>query len=178
MRAVLAVAITSAVSLFAGAASAMAQDPGLGGILGGYGAMSADSGSAMGGGFMLVEPSAMGGTVMVPFASGIGSSMAPGMERGAGLSFLSRPAQSMVSRRLSFSIDSMGAMPRMAGGMGVRRPFRLSTGTLSGGMGLGGGVQPMPATSSMGVMPPSFGYPFRQPARLLGPSSSGMGMSM
>jgi hypothetical protein len=45
-------------------------------------------------------------------------------------------------------------------------------------MGLGGGMRRMPATTGMGVMPPSIGYPFRQPPSLLTPSATGTGMSM
>jgi hypothetical protein len=83
----------------------------------------------------------------------------------------------MDSARPSFVLDSMGGgMTRMAGGMGGRRPLALPSGPLSGGMGLGGGMRQMP-TTSMGVMPPSIGYPFRQPPSLLGPAS-GSGMSM
>jgi hypothetical protein len=36
----------------------------------------------------------------------------------------------------------------------------------------------MSGSRGMGVMPPSFGYPFRQPPSLLSPSAAGAGMSM
>jgi hypothetical protein len=48
---------------------------------------------------------------------------------------------------------------------------------LGGGTGLGG-MQRMPSTGGTGVMPPSIGYPFRQPPSLVSPSSPVMGMSM
>ena len=165
-------------SLASGSTSARAQELGLGGILGGYGAMAGASGSSMGGGFNIVEASGMGGNVIVPAAGGLGASMSPGM-RGGGLFFRSRSSTAIDSARLSFSLDSMGGgMTRMAGGMGGRRPFTLQARSLSGGMGLGGGMRRMPAATGMGVMPPSIGYPFRQPPSLVSPSSSGAGMSM
>jgi hypothetical protein len=45
-------------------------------------------------------------------------------------------------------------------------------------MRLGGGMQRMSGAGRSGVMPPSIGYPFRQPPSLLAPSTPGMGMSM
>ncbi|MFI5460902.1 MAG: hypothetical protein ACHRXM_36290 [Isosphaerales bacterium] len=62
--------------------------------------------------------------------------------------------------------------------MGARRPFTLPAGSLSGGMGLGGGLRRVPAATGMGVMPPSIGYPFRQPPSPVSPSTFGAGMSM
>ena len=176
-RAALAGAVLIGVGLASGATMAVAQEPGLGGILGGYGAMAGASGSPMGGGFNIVDPG-MGGNLIVPAAGGLTSPMAMPSMSGGGLSFRSRSSVAMYSARQSFTLDSMGGMPRMAGGMGGRRPFTLSTGTLSGGMGLGGGMRRMPAAGGMGVMPPSIGYPFRQPPSLLAPSSTGAGMSM
>jgi hypothetical protein len=41
-----------------------------------------------------------------------------------------------------------------------------------------GGMRRMPGAGGMGVMPPSIGYPFRQPPSLVGPPAPGMGMSM
>ena len=97
-RAVLAVALMIGGSLALGGSPARAQEPGLGGILGGYGAMAGGSGSSMGGGFNIVDPSGMGGSVIVPAAGGSGASMSPSM-RGGGLSFRSRPATAMYSAR-------------------------------------------------------------------------------
>jgi hypothetical protein len=48
---------------------------------------------------------------------------------------------------------------------------------LRGGTGLGG-MRRMPSTGGSSVMPPSIGYPFRQPPSLVAPSTSGNGMSM
>jgi len=177
-RGVLARTILTGCVLALGGSPASAQDPGLGGILGGYGAMAGASGSSMGGGFNIVEASGVGGNVMVPAAGGLGASMSPGM-RGSGLFFQPRSSTGISSARLSFSLDSMGAgMTRMAGGMGGRRPFTLQPSTLTGGMGLGGGMRRMPAAGGMGVMPPSISYPFRQPPSLVSPSTFGAGMSM
>jgi hypothetical protein len=162
-----------------GITRAQAQDPGLGGILGGYGAMAGASGSSMGGGFNIVDPSGMGGNAIVPAAGGLGVSMSPGMRGGGGLFFRSRPSTAFYSARPFFSLDSMGGgMTRMAGAMGMRRPFTLQPSTLTGGTGLGGIIRRMPAAGGMGVMPPSIGYPFRQPPSLVSPSTSGAGMSM
>ncbi len=177
-RAVLAIALALGGGVALGGTSASAQEPGLGGILGGYGAMAGASGSSMGGGFNVVDPSGMGGNVVVPAAGGSVPAMTTPSMRGGGLAFRPRSATAMYPARPSFTLDAMGRMPRMGGGMGGRRPFTLEPGTLSGGMGLGGGMRRMPAASGMGVMPPSLGYPFRQPPSLLTPSATGAGMSM
>jgi hypothetical protein len=153
--------------------SARAQDPGLGGILGGYGAIS---GSSMGGGYSVVDPSAMGGNIVVPAGGGSASAMTTPSMRGGEISFRPRSNTTMYSARPSLRLDSMSGMTGMSGGMGRRRPFALEPGNLSGGMGPGG-TDRMPA-AGMGVMPPSLGYPFRQPPSLLTPSASGSGMSM
>ena len=177
-RALLASTIMIGGVMAVSSAPARAQDPGLGGILGGYGAMTGASGASMGGGFNIVDPSGMGGNVIVPAAGGGGAAMSPSM-RGGGLSFQPRSATTMYSARPSFVLDSMGGgMTRMGGGMGGRRPFALQPSSLTGGMGLGGGMRRMPAAGGMGVMPPSIGYPFRQPPSLLIPSAAGAGMSM
>jgi hypothetical protein len=95
----------------------------------------------------------------------------------------------MDSTRTSFSLSpmarSMSSLPgEMGRGMtaGGRGPGGL--GALSRGMGLGGemGLGGMrllgPSGGGMGVMPPSFGYPFRQPPSPISTPSTGMGMSM
>jgi hypothetical protein len=41
-----------------------------------------------------------------------------------------------------------------------------------------GGMRRMPGGARSSVMPPSIGYPFRQPPSPVSPSSFGMGMSM
>lgn len=177
-RKVSVIAIVVGVSVVLSSTSARAQDPGLGGILGGYGAMSGASGSSMGGGYNVVDPSGMGGNVIVPAGGGSVAAMSPSM-RGGGLSFRPRSATTMYSARPTLVLDSMGGgMTRMGGGMGGRRPFALQPSSLTGGMGLGGGMRRMPAAGGMGVMPPSIGYPFRQPPSLLTPSTAGAGMSM
>ncbi len=176
-RTVLVIAILVGGSMAFGPIAARAQEPGLGVILGGYGAMAGGPGSSMGGGFNIVDSSGMGGSVIVPAAGGLGAAMSPSMKAG-GLSFRSRPAATMETARPSFGLGgAMGAMNKTAGGMGGRRPFTLQQGSLMGGTGLGG-MRKMSGAGRMGVMPPSIGYPFRQPPSLLTPSSSATGMSM
>jgi hypothetical protein len=177
-RGIAASAICIGWILAVGGGRATAQEPGLGGILGGYGAMGGASGSYMGGGFNILDPSGMGGSVIVPAAGGMRVSMSPGM-RGSGLFFRSRPSSEIYSGRLYFGLDSMGgSITRMGERMGGRRPFTLQPSTLTGGMGLGGGIRRMPAAGAMEVMPPSIGYPFRQPPSLVSPSTAASGMSM
>ena len=55
-----------------------------------------------------------------------------------------------------------------------------SGGTMGLGRGTGlGGMRCMSGGAGSSVMPPSIGYPFRQPPSLVSPSSGGMaGMSM
>jgi hypothetical protein len=48
---------------------------------------------------------------------------------------------------------------------------------LGAGTGLGG-MRRMPSSRGASVMPPSIGYPFRQPPSLVSPSTTGTGMSM
>ena len=97
-----------------------------------------------------------------------GAAMPSGLGGGGGLSFRPRPSATMSSNRTAFTIGPMGG--GMAGGIGLgsgRRPFILQD---LGPSGLRGGMRrPLPATGRMGVMPPSFGYPFRQPPSLLAP---------
>lgn len=164
------------VGMFAalGAAPALAQSMTSGGrSLGGYGAsMSADN-PAMG----------MSGPV-IPYGGNFGGFMPYRMGGGGDLSFRTRGASTLGSNRVSFSLSPMSAMGSMTGGMGSglgggSRPFATagSQGSLGlgAGMSTGGRMATMPGT---GVMPPSFGYPFRQPPSLSAPAAVGMGMSM
>ncbi|HEV3165823.1 MAG TPA: hypothetical protein VGZ22_17475, partial [Isosphaeraceae bacterium] len=156
-----------------GTPRASAQDFGSGGSLGGYGGSMSSSPSGMG----------MSGPV-IPYAGKFGGFM-PARMGGGSLSFPSRDTSAMGTSRTSFSLSSMsGGMSSMSGGMGGGARSLSSFGSrggmgLDGGMGLGSGmVRPMAGAKGMGVMPPSFGYPFYQPPSLLSPSSAGMGMSM
>src|SRR5262249_6584712 len=140
-RGVLACAVLWGCVLTFGSTRAVGQDLGFGEVLGGFGAMARGSGSSLGGGLNIVDPSGMGGNVIVPAAGGLGASMSPNT-RGGGLSFRSRPSAAVESARPSFSLDSMGGGMTRMGGMGRgsgRRPFTLPVANLSGGMGLGGG---------------------------------------
>ena len=165
-------------SLFAFVPSARAQ----GGGLGGYGAMSGGPDSSMGAGSTVLDPSGMGAGTTAPLGGRAGAGMPTGMGGGGGLGFRPRPAPSMASStRAAFTVGPMGGA--MSGGMGMglgssRRPFALQGLGPGGGSGLGGMRRSMAAPRGMGVMPPSFGSPFRQPPSLLAPSSPGAGMSM
>jgi len=174
-QAILASILVGGASLVGGVPSARAQGTGPGGSLGGYGAMTDGSGSSMGGG----PAAGMGGSTVAAFGGRFGAEMPSGGMGAGGLSFRARPSATMSSTRTAFTIGPMGG--GMSGGMGQgsgRRPFVLSDPGSSGGLSLGGMRRQMPAASRMGVMPPNFGSPFRQPPSLLAPSSPGAGMSM
>ena len=163
-RAVLVGLLILGASLSRGISTARAQGVGLGG----YGAMTGGSGPAMGG---------AGGGTLVPFGGRFGAVMPSGtMGGGARLSFRSRSSESMNGSRTPFRIGPMGA--GMGQGSG-RRPFTLE-GAGPGLMSAPGNDmrRRMPGSGGMEVMPPSLGYPFRQPPSLMTPSSSGLGMSM
>ncbi len=160
-----------------------AQFGGAGGPLGGYGASSDLAGPGMGGG---------GGAMVIPYG-GMTEGFMPGrMGGGSSLSFRPRPSAAMDPSRTSSRLSPMsggmsstfGGSRPMAGGMGRGLGARSSMpgGPGSrGGIGLGGGsfrLGPGGGGGGMGVMPPSIGYPFRQPPSLLTPSSPGAGMSM
>jgi hypothetical protein len=75
----------------------------------------------------------------------------------------------------------MGDMSPMPRGLGFRHG--RNTGLFSGSGGLlelggGGGMGSMQRMPGAGVMPPNFGYPFRQPPSLIAPGRSASGMSM
>jgi hypothetical protein len=163
-RAVLVGIITFGAVLASGTPAAMAQ----GGGLGGYGAMADGSATYGGGG----ASSGMG--AVAPFGGRFGAAMpSSSMGGGGGLSFRPRSSATMSGTRTAFTIGPMD------GGMGQgsgRRPFILQDYGSAGRSSLGAGMrQRMPATSGMGVMPPSIGYPFRQPTS---PSSGVAGTSM
>jgi len=145
-----------------GSSPAHAQAPGPIGSLGGYGGSMTETGSGMG----------MSGPI-IPYAGKFGGFMPYRMGAGGSLSFPSRSASALGSNRTSFSLSPMSG----GTGQGFFNGAPSAMG-LGAGMGLGGGLQPMSSPRSMGVMPPSFAYPFRQPPSLLLPSASGTGMSM
>jgi hypothetical protein len=141
------------------------------GSLGGYGASSGFVGAGMGG----------GGALVIPYGGMTEGFMPSRMGGGSSLSFRARPTATIGSGRTSFSLSpTSGAMSSASRGMsrGLGPRDRMSTPPgLQGGMGLGSGMGRQ-GSGSLGVMPPSFGYPFRQPPSLLSPSSGGNGMSM
>jgi hypothetical protein len=163
-HALLAALLGIGVGHLVAAAPARAQGPDPIGSLGGYGGAMTDMASASGAG--------MSGPI-VPYAGRFGGFMPYRMGTGGSLSFPPRGAAAMGSSRTSFSLSPMSG--GMGQSLGIGSRDTLAPG---GGMGPGGGLQPMSGPRSMGVMPPRFGYPFRQPPSLLGPTSSGTGMSM
>ena len=176
-RKTLACAFAVGGGLAVGTSSASAQGYGTPGSLGGYGATSSFASSGMGGNSPMIIP-----------YSGMFEGFMPGrMGGGSELAFRSRPTMTMGSNRTSFSLSPLsGGMSSMSGGTARG----IGTGTrpmatfgspggmrLSGGTGLGGGMGRMSGAGRSSVMPPSIGYPFRQPPSLLSPSTS-IGMSM
>jgi hypothetical protein len=162
------------VSMSSGGAmtSLQGQEPGAFRSLGGYGGFATMSSAGMG-----------AGGPIIPYAGSFGGFMPYRMGSGTGgLSFSSRNLPVMGSQRASLSLAPMGLgmtsmRPDMGGflGAGLRpRSFLgLGTGTVPGG----GPREQMPFPRSMGVMPPSLGYPFYQPPSLA-PSAPTAGMSM
>ena len=143
--------------------SAEAQAPHARADLGGYGAAQATGGMGMG-----------AGSPLLPYAGKFGGFMPYRAGGGGELSFRPRSTAALGSTRTSFSLSPMAAMGQ---GLGSRSRGPASLGARSG-MGPGGMRRAVPGGGGMGVMPPSFGYPFRQPPNLVSPSSAGAGMSM
>jgi hypothetical protein len=121
---------------------------------------------------------------VIPYAGRFGGFM-PYRMGGGSLAFSTRGTGiggggMLGSGRTSFRLApaaGSGSMPAMSGGLGGGSAFGGR-----GMMDMGGGLRslsPSPTgTRPMGVMPPSFGYPFRQPPSLVPDASPGMGMSM
>ena len=140
--------------------SAAAQFAGVGGSLGGYGA-SSGIGSGMGGGAMVIPYGGMTEGFM-PGRMGGGSSLSPRPRPTTGLNPL-RPSSRLSTMTGGMTSKANGPRP-MSGGIG---PGIMPGSFLSNPMG-----------SRPGVMPPTIGYPFRQPPSLLSPTTGGAGMSM
>jgi hypothetical protein len=137
--------------LFISRSPARAQGPGSGPSLGGYGAMSGEAMRAGG-----------GSPIPIPYAGGFAGFMPYRMAGSGAPAVRARPTSAMGPLRTSFSRSSVSS------GMS----------SMSGRIRLGGGMRPSTSRpGGMGVMPPSFGYPFRQPPSLLSPSA-GMSASM
>jgi hypothetical protein len=149
---------------------ATAQFAGGGTPLGGYGSASGVAGAGM------------GGPMVIPYG-GMTEGFMPGrMGGGSSLSFRARPTATMSPSRPTSIFSSLsGGMSSAAGGMGRGTGSRssMSNSMNSRGIGLGGSSFRLGSGGGgMGVMPPSIGYPFRQPPSLLSPSSGAAGMSM
>jgi len=175
-RRLVASALLIGGSLAIGNAPCWAQGPGSSGSLGGYGAVSSYANPGMGGGSPMI----------IPYSGTFEGFMPSRMGGGSALSFRSRPDAAIGSSRTSFRLRPLsGGMSAMSGGPGGFRGMGRAISPLGsrGRMVLGGGtgLGAMPRMRSAGgtsVMPPSIGYPFRQPPSLLAPSTSGTGMSM
>ena len=152
-----------------GASTAQAQGTGSSGSLGGYGAIMSGASTSM-------------GNANIPYAGAFSGFMPFRMGGGGNLSFQTRGNSAMGSNRTSFSLMSTMSGGKGAG-FGSDSGFGSNSGSLSAGSGMGIGMgmsvgQGIGRSRSPGVMPPSFGYPFRQPPSLLGSSSGAPGMSM
>jgi len=90
---------------------------------------------------------------LVPYAGGFAGFMPYRMDSGGALAFRPRPGSAMGPTRASFRLSS-------SGGMAPGRRSSLNMG-LRSGTSASSTMRPAPAGS--GVMPPNFGYPFRQP---------------
>ena len=151
-------------SLFAGSIAALAvatatppaaaQGYGPSGSLGGYGAAPIYSSPGVGGSRPMVIP--YGGTFEGFMPSRMGG--------GGSLNFGDRPPATMTTGPTPFRLNS-----------GMSRGF--STRPLMGS-GPGMGRRVLPGSGGMGVMPPNFGYPFRQPPSLLPSGATASGMPM
>jgi hypothetical protein len=150
--------------------SATAQFAGGATPLGGYGAPTGVAGSGMG-----------GGPMVIPYG-GMTEGFMPGrMGGGSSLSFRARPASTMSPTRASSIYSFPGGMSSAAGGMGRATSSRSFMSNSMNFRGIGSGGSSFRLGSGgggMGVMPPSIGYPFRQPPSLLSPSFGAAGMSM
>jgi hypothetical protein len=111
---------------------------------------------------------------VIPYGGTFGGFM-PYRMGGASLSFQARSSSAMGSNRTSFSLAPTTAGMSAMSGSRPRTAFGLS-----GAMGTGDAMAPRGplGRTTMGVMPPSFAYPFYQPPGWLVPASSGTGMSM
>jgi hypothetical protein len=164
-RSFFTVALVVGAGMANGASWARAQGFG---SLGGYGAASTYANPAMAG----------SGPVIIPYGGMFEGFMPSRMGGGSALSFRPRANASMTSVRSSFSLAPMsGGMGRGDGGNSRMMPSLEGAGMGLGGVGLGG-MPRRPVPGGTSVMPPSIGYPFRQPPSLLSPGSSGAGMSM
>ena len=157
-----AFALVAASVLSAASAEAQGQ-----GSLGGYGAAPVYSTPGMGGGGS--------GPMVIPYGGMFEGFMPSRMGGGSSLAFRSRPSAAMGSARTSFSLSPLsGGMGQSRGAARMAPAFGAPSGMrLSGGMG-----QRPTGPGGMSVMPPSFGYPFRQPPSLVPTATPGSGMSM
>jgi hypothetical protein len=163
--------------LFSVTSPVQAQGDGAGQSLGGYGAIADEAMSRTSSGSL------------IPYAGGFAGFMPYRMAGGGALAFRTRPSSAMGPARMAFGMSALSAgLSPMSGAMGLNRGPGISSsstmrspsgvGTIVGGLGQNPLMrQGMPSTIGMDVMPPSFGYPFRQPTSVLTPSS-GMSMSM
>lgn len=160
LRGTIAVVALGGMALLPG--EARAQGPGSG-SLGGYGAASSYASAGMGGGGS--------GPMIIPYGGMFEGFMPSRMGGGNSLAYRPRPDATMGSARTSFSLSPLSSS--MAQGRGPRMASPLGS---SGGMRLGGGMgQRSAGPGGMGVMPPSLGYPFRQPPSLVPASTPGAG---
>jgi hypothetical protein len=124
--------------------------------------------------------------MVIPYGGMFEGFMPSRMGGGSALSFRSRPTEAMGLSRTPFRLSPLlDGVSEMSGGMGGSRVGArgMSPLELRNAAGIGrakgrGGMRPMSGAGGASVMPPSIGYPFRQPPRLVSPSTTGTGMSM
>jgi hypothetical protein len=168
-----AVAVALACTLAVGSGRVLAQGFG---SLGGYGAASSYVTPGMG----------EGGQMIIPYGGMFEGFMPSRMGGGSALSFRSRPTATIGQSRTPFRLSPLSdGMSGVSGGFGLSRaggramsPLDLRSATGIGSSGGRGGMRPMSRVRGESVMPPSIGYPFRQPPSLVPPSTPGPGMSM
>lgn len=121
---------------------------------------------------------------IIPFAGGFGGFMPYRMGGGSSLSFQPRAGSPAGERRSSFTLTpmsrGMSPMPGtvVTGSLGIPRLGTSDPMGKAGGSPMGNGLPSLSGSRGMGVMPPSLGYPFRQPPSLISPASTGPAMSM
>lgn len=166
--------LTAFALFWVGPRPAAAQFPSQGGSLGGYGASSGSAVSGMGGG---------GGTAIIIPYGGMAEGFMPGRAGGgSSLSFRPRSTASMGGSRPSLSLLPSTGSSGMGRGNRSRSAMSSRPGSrgMSQGGGGGGGFFRLGSGSGLGgsgVMPPSIGFPFRQPPSPT-PASGGSGTSM
>ena len=158
-------ALLAMAMILLAAPGARAQSVGLGG----YGAASSMAGPSLG----------RSGAMVIPYGGMTEGFMPSRMGGGSSLSFRPRAMGTMGGpRSSSIFADFSGGMSRSDRSARTSMPGPMSPRGLGPSAGRLIRSNPLGGGGGMGVMPPTIGYPFRQPPSLIGPSSGPAGMSM